>query len=51
MNTDLLQGKRDAQDLVASSDAPRNRIGRKKGYIDLRSWLSYGRRKATRILV
>ena len=35
MNTDLLQCKRDAQDLVASSDAPRNRNGRKKGYIEV----------------
>ena len=35
MNIDLLQCKRDAQDLVASSDAPRNRNGRKKGYIEV----------------
>ena len=35
MNTDLLQCKRDAQDLVASSYAPRNRNGRKKGYIEV----------------
>ena len=34
MNTDLLQCKRDTQDLVASSDTPRNRNGRKKGYIE-----------------
>ena len=35
MNTDLLQCKRDAQDLVAPSDAPLNRNGRKKGYIEV----------------
>ena len=35
MNIDLIQCKRHAQDLVASSDAPRNRNGRKKGYIEV----------------
>ena len=35
MNINLLQRKRDAQDLVASSDAQRNRNGRKKGYIEV----------------
>ena len=35
MNIDQLQCKRDAQDLVASSDAPRNRNGRKKRYIEV----------------
>ena len=35
MNIDLLQCKRNAQNLVASNDAPRNRHGRKIGYIEV----------------
>ena len=35
MNKDILECKRKAQDLVVSNDAPRNRNGRKKGYIEV----------------
>ncbi|PFX27076.1 hypothetical protein AWC38_SpisGene8223 [Stylophora pistillata] len=35
MNKDLLECKRNAQALVVSNDAPRNRNGRKKGYIQV----------------
>lgn len=35
MNKDLLECKTNAQDLVASNNAPRNRNGRKKGYIEV----------------
>ena len=35
MNKDLLESKRKAHALVASNDAPKNRNGRRKGYIEV----------------
>ena len=35
MNSDLLECKRTAKDLISSVDPPRNATGRKKGYIEV----------------
>ena len=35
MNTDVLECKRKAQELVTSGNAPFNRNGRRKGYIEV----------------
>ena len=39
MNNDLLECKRKAQDLVVSNEAPRNKNGKKKGYIEVMALL------------
>lgn len=35
MNSDLLECKREAKDLISSVDPPRNATGEKKGYIEV----------------
>ena len=46
MNTDVLECKRKAQELVTSGNAPFNRNGRRKGYIEVMKelWEKEGQR-------
>ena len=39
MNNDLLECKKKAQHLVVSNEAPRNKNGKKKGYIEVMALL------------